>query len=555
MKKEDLLESLGEAGADYAAETAPESKAAAPRRRLRFLLPAAAALILALVGWLALRGSRTAQPTLPAETDASVISTENAAAPSQPSADPISPTESGEPSPETSEYQVQTDFSSENLLASPTYPTRLLYPTLGREGMQGIPQASYEKWNDSVQAVKTANRLGDDDAVMGFARACMTDLLLQKPGENAVISPLNLYLALGMLSEVTAGNPRAEILSLLGADSLETLRERCGRLWNYHYENDGANTCLLSSSLWLRKGFDYNLDTLSSLSANYYASAFAGEMGSEPYTEELQRWLSQMTGGLLDGQIGGVKMDDETLLMLVTSVLYRAKWQDEFTKARTESGVFHAAAGDAEAFYMKRDLDHGPLYYGDRFMAVELRLADDAVMRFLLPDEGYAPADLLRDEESVRFLTRRGAWTQQSGEMGDWSYYAFPEWEKKSDDLIVHLSLPRFKTTSDLSVNDALQKLGVTELFSQGADLSPLFANTGANQLLQTMTAVGKIEHAATLSVDEEGVTAAAYTVMPVAGAAPPPEKEIDLTFDRPFVYAIISSDYQPLFVGVVNTP
>ena len=62
-------------------------------------------------------------------------------------------------------------------------------------------------------------------------------------------------------------------------------------------------------------------------------------------------------------------------------------------------------------------------------------------------------------------------------------------------------------------------------------------------------------KHAARVAIDEEGVTAAAYTVMMEAGAAEPPDEEIDFTLDRPFVFAITSQDGLPLFIGVVNTP
>ena len=46
-----------------------------------------------------------------------------------------------------------------------------------------------------------------------------------------------------------------------------------------------------------------------------------------------------------------------------------------------------------------------------------------------------------------------------------------------------------------------------------------------------------------------------AYTVMMAAGAAMPPEEEIDFRLDRPFLFVITSPDNLPMFVGVVNDP
>ena len=57
------------------------------------------------------------------------------------------------------------------------------------------------------------------------------------------------------------------------------------------------------------------------------------------------------------------------------------------------------------------------------------------------------------------------------------------------------------------------------------------------------------------IAVDEEGVEAAAFTVMAMSGAGAPPDEleEIDFTVDRPFLFVIMSSDNLPLFAGVVN--
>ncbi len=58
------------------------------------------------------------------------------------------------------------------------------------------------------------------------------------------------------------------------------------------------------------------------------------------------------------------------------------------------------------------------------------------------------------------------------------------------------------------------------------------------------------------VTVDEEGVSAAAYTVMMAdAGGAMPPEKEVDFILDRPFLFVITGNDGLPLFTGVVNDP
>ena len=94
-----------------------------------------------------------------------------------------------------------------------------------------------------------------------------------------------------------------------------------------------------------------------------------------------------------------------------------------------------------------------------------------------------------------------------------------------------------------------LKKLGVTDVFTPGkADFSPLF-------LLEDGGYVGQVQHATRVSIDEQGVTAAAFTVIDRCGAGMPPTEQIDMTFDRPFVFYIESRDGLPLFTGIVNEP
>ena len=62
--------------------------------------------------------------------------------------------------------------------------------------------------------------------------------------------------------------------------------------------------------------------------------------------------------------------------------------------------------------------------------------------------------------------------------------------------------------------------------------------------------------HAARTAIDEEGVTAAAYTLISIeATSAAVPEDEIDFVLDRPFLFAVTGSDGLPLFTGIVNEP
>ena len=419
-------------------------------------------------------------------------------------------------------------------LAAPVYPEMAQYPdesaywkedgSFDDDGFSKV----YDAWWTDKRA-RNNLQIPDPDGMQHFLRASMGAMLAQSDGQNLVYSPLNVYMALSMLCECTDGNSRTQILKLLGQNDLASVRAQASALWNASYCADGAVTSVLASSLWLRDGTDYVQSTLDTLAKTYYASTFSGEMGSDAYNKALQDWLNEQTGGLLEEQASGVSFDPDTILALATTIYYRAKWSEEFSESRTSEGTFHTETGDLTCDFMHRS-DSDTYYWGEQFGAIELPLRESGCMKLLLPDEGVSPEELLQDEEAIRFL------------LGS------EEWEN-SKFLIVNLALPKFDVSSNLGLNASLQALGVTDVFSPAdADFSPVIQDADGVYL-------SRADHAARVAIDEEGVTAAAYTVMLEAGAAEPPDEEIDFTLDRPFVFAITASSGLPLFVGIVNTP
>ena len=368
--------------------------------------------------------------------------------------------------------------------------------------------------------------LGSGD--VNALRAAIPQLLTGNSGENKVCSPINLYMALAMLAEVTDGESREQILALLDSGDVDALRAEAAAVWNANYCDDGAVTSILANSLWLSDKISFKQETMDALAKYDYASSFRGEMGSAAFDKALQDWIDQQTGGLLKEQASGLTMDQETILALASTIYFRAKWDGEFSEANTAPDTFHADSGDTACDFM-RQRGTNTYYWSDRFSAVSKRLEGSGAMWFLLPDEGVTPEELLADEPTMDFLL-------SDGESAESKY------------LIVNLALPKFDTASDLDLADSLKALGITDVFDPAvSDFSPMTDDTAAY--------LSQAKHAARVTVDEEGVTAAAYTVMMTCGAAAPPEEEVDFVLNRPFVFAITGTDGLPLFAGIVHQP
>ncbi len=420
-------------------------------------------------------------------------------------------------------------------IAQAQYPETIPYPD---EGDFWKPDGSldnsfydaYDAWWKDVRARRELD-LGNISALSSFFARSSQTFLADADGENRVYSPLNVYMALSMLAQLTDGESREQILKLLGSDSMDALRQQAGNVWNANYRNDGAVTSILASSLWLSEDVKFNRDTMDILAEDFYASSYRGEMGSEEFDQALRDWLNEQTGGLLEEQAGNVELDARTILALATTVYFKARWSSDFSKEATSPQTFHAPGGDMETDFMHQESAKG-YFWGEKFSAVNQSFAEGGAMWFLLPDEGTSPEELLADEETVEFLFMPNRYN----------------WEN-SEFALVRESIPKFDVASQFDLGEGLKTLGVTDVFDpEKSDFTPMTTDADVPITLS------QADHAARVVIDEEGCTAAAFTLIDAAGAGGP-EGEVDFVLDRPFLFCITGDSGLPLFVGVVNHP
>lgn len=412
------------------------------------------------------------------------------------------------------------------VLAAAEYPQMTAYPNEQKyikwngEFDDEAFQPVYDRWREDLNALRPEEGFADglETYFPTAARA-----LLSGQG-NRVCSPLNVYMALAMLAEITDGDTRQEILAALGSDDLEDLRTQAKAVWRSVYRQDGAVNSVLANSLWLNEGSSFRQETVDLLADNYYASVYRGEMGSDGLDQALRDWLDEQTGGLLKNATKSARFSPDTVLALASTVYFQSKWKEEFSKSKTQEDIFHGLSGDTSVDFLRSD-GAGQYYWGEDFAAYGKRLESGGTMWFFLPDEGVTPEDLLAGEDVFALAADSDRWENQTR-------------------LIVHVSIPKFDIFQQQTLTDALETMGISKVFDLGqADFSPISDND---------LYLSQADHAARLIIDEEGVTAAAYTLMEAAGAARPPEEEVDFRLDRPFLTMVTSQDGLLLFAGIV---
>ena len=370
-----------------------------------------------------------------------------------------------------------------------------------------------------------------------FFKNSNAEFLTDDPSENAIYSPINLYISLSMLAEITGNHSREQILEILNTGDTGQLREQTALLWEsvYYgyspYRKDKHNFSILANSLWLDEGYAYDQTTMDALSQYHYASVYQEDLDSKQAERALAAWINQQTGNLVKGNADQLSFPPESVLALASTVHFQAKWEDDFSALRNKQAAFHAPEGDITCTFMNKKEEQMNYYWGESFGAVSLALKNGSRMWLFLPDPDKTPEDVLAEGEYLDLIMK------SSEETAAQTKY-----------MKVNLSVPKFDINVQADLKAGLQALGVTDVFSlQNADFSAITGDTPVY-----LTAV---EQATRVAIDEDGVTAASYVVPIGAGAAAPPEEIIDFVLDRPFVFVIASNYGLPLFAGTVNHP
>ncbi|MGI8679437.1 MAG: serpin family protein [Jatrophihabitans sp.] len=369
----------------------------------------------------------------------------------------------------------------------------------------------------------------DAGATAGVVHAeqALTLRLLDKVGAkgNASLSPLSLYLALGMLRNGAAGTTEKQIATALQAGDLPIATQNAGlsELMTELRQSAAKDAISLDSanSIWTQRGFKVRTQFLADLATYYKTGLWQVDFRTPAGAEAIDTWTAQQTRGKITKLFDELPRD--TLLVLANAIYFHAAWMTPFDPDRTEPGGFTTGdgaqvttkfmsgraglqtkiTGDYEAVQLP--------YRGGRFVALAVMPKHGPLNDFVA---GLSP-------DGLRQLT------------AGMSTGSAP------------VSLPRFTTTSTSPLESTLRVLGMTQVFTDSADLS---------KLSDTRTKVDQIVQRVYLGVGEKGTTAAAATgvsLRPTSAVAGP-----DVRLDHPFLFLVRDTQTGAvLFASKITNP
>lgn len=352
-------------------------------------------------------------------------------------------------------------------------------------------------------------------------------------GENLVLSPASILVALAMLAEGAEGPAAAELDELLGASGEErssALSALQAAVLEYGgdpavvQEDELPETPVLhlANQLVLGESADPEEHFLDALAQYYDAGVVTTDFGEQESKDLLDAWVQEHTGGLIE-ESAVQAPDPEMMFVLQNAILLAAQWESQFSPSSTTDQEFTTAAGDTVETEMMQQLLDAAYTEHDGAQVIRLPYTSGFAMDLVLPTEGVTPQEFTAE---------------------DW---AAVDHELASDAITpVDLNMPSLDVETSEELVPVLRDLGLGELIA-GNDLSAIDPSVQLSQ----------IAHQAVLRVDEEGTVAAAVTEAVGTTSLPmDPPDTVQMTVDRPYTLRIVHQETNwPLFMAVIGDP
>ena len=394
------------------------------------------------------------------------------------------------------------------------------------------------QWIENANAV-TASAYWTPEEVDTFADALVR---AAAPEGNWTLSPYSARLCLAMLANGAKGETQQELLDALRIDDLDAFNQSVKDLLKTYDSYARIMSLDTANSIWINQSwFDgegaFLPDFVEKMDENYRATV--EEVTNKDSVERVNEWASEKT----NGKIPTILTEDnrEFVTALVNAVYFKAAWENEFPKDRTEQEIFTNADGTISSVDMMHQTNGFGYYATPGIEALKMDYRKYAVDNWEGDNWEY-----FRDADFSMYLIKAED-TIDVQHLLDGAQFVYGD---------VDVSVPKFKVEYGAALDDALQALGVKAAYDPDkADLAAMLDPSdlpGAQHFLDTVLQKTYI------AVDEKGTEAAAVTAaMDGAGSAEPTRPELVRTFtaDGPFWFVIRdNANKEILFVGRYET-
>lgn len=170
---------------------------------------------------------------------------------------------------------------------------------------------------------------------------------------NPVVSPLSVYLALGMAALGAGGNTQSEFEALLGISN-GNLASYCGELAAWLKDTAGSTVLAIANSIWVDDSAKLR-DAYAALAAEVFRNeVFSTDLSTDAAKAAINAWVSDNTKGLIPG-ILDKNLSPEAVFALINTLYFKAAWLEPFIGEHTREQDFRKENGEAVRSDFLRD--------------------------------------------------------------------------------------------------------------------------------------------------------------------------------------------------------
>ncbi|NXV90279.1 A1AT2 antiproteinase, partial [Calonectris borealis] len=348
--------------------------------------------------------------------------------------------------------------------------------------------------------------------------------------KNIFFSPLSISTAFAMLSLGARSNTLRQLHKGLAFNLTEMEEQEIHEGFQRVLQllNDPHREVQLSmgNALFIDDRLKLLQKFLNDVTNFYYSEAISSNFRNSPEAiKEINNYIETKTHGKIVDLLKC--LDPDTVMVLVNYIFFKGYWENPFSNLTTRDDDFLLDVKNSVKVKMMHQNKVFNIHRDEKLSCwvVELPYKGNAAALFILPDEGT-----MKQVEDALLKETVSKWMQSL--------------EKRK----IYLDLPKFSISGSYDVMSLFQKMGVTEVFSDQADLSGVADKTHLK--------VSKAIHKAVVDVSENGTEAAAVTVIeiiPMSAEFPPPPH---IRFNRPFLMIIVDkTTHSILFMGKIVNP
>ncbi|NXI69314.1 A1AT antiproteinase, partial [Anseranas semipalmata] len=359
-----------------------------------------------------------------------------------------------------------------------------------------------------------------------FAFRFYRQVTAQAPGKNVFFSPVSISAAFALLALGSRATSRVQVLEGLAFNLTSTREEEIHdgfRHLLFLLNRPGSQVQLsMGNTLFMDKHLKPLKTFLKDIRKLYKGKVISSNFqNSTEAKKEINDHIKNKTHGKINQILKD--LDPNSLMVLVNYIYFKAYWENPFNMKGTHKDYFYVnAKTSVEVKMMTRDSFYKT--YSDKKLyceVVQIPYKGDVAALFILPNEG-----------KMRWL--EDALTKEM----------VSKWEKLLERRRIEVYIPKLSISGTYDLKKVFMNLGVTDVFSDQADLSGI---TGKPDLK-----VSRAAHKALLNIHENGTEAAAVTGTEFAPHSVPPV----VKFNRPFLLLIVDQYTQSiLFIGKIVNP